>query len=179
MTADVQSAVLQRLDHPLPVGFYEVELVHRYYGTPPVTGTELANAFGAHQLKAPRLSIKELDAGTNLEQLQQEWMSQERWGLARMVGYWAIELMFLGAGFAATYISTRAYRGRLIGDRPGRLLAPISVQVATFVVGVASLGFFSLPALVGLVVPILLVVWLYEAAAYAWWRFGPKRANEF
>lgn len=178
-TADVQSAVLQRLGDSMPVGIYEVTFVHRYYGTPPVTGTEMVDAFSEHQLRAPRLAIKELDEGTNLEQLRREWVSQEHLGLARMVGFWTIELSVLGAGLAVACLSTFAYRRRLIGVQAGRLLGPIAVQIAVFLVAVASIGSFSVPALVGLVAPILLVIWLYEAIAYAWWWFGRKRAKEF
>lgn len=176
---DVQSVVLRRLDRPLPVGIYEVTLVRRYYGTPPVTATELESAFDAQQFRAPRLSVKELDGGTSLDQLQQEWVSQQRWALARTIGWWTIELLILGAGLAAVYLTTRIYRRRLIDVQPGSLLVPISVQVAVFVVALASLGFFSLPALVGLVAPVVLIIWLYEAVAYVRWRVARKRANEF
>lgn len=175
---DVQSALLQRLDHPMAVGIYEVTLVHRYYGTPPVTGSELVNAFNGDKFRAP-LTIKELDGATNLEQLEQGWVSQERWGFARMVAHWIVEISLLGACLAATYLSTRTYRRRLLGLQPGSLEKPIALQVAIFGLAIVSIGSFSLPALVGLVAPVLLVVWLYEAITYSWRRFGRRRTSEF
>lgn len=177
--AGVQSVVLQRLDRPLLVGIYEITLVHRYYGTPPVTATELANAFDEQQFRAPRLSVKELDDGTNLDQLRKEWVSQERWGLVRMIGWWTIELLVLGAALTIAFLTARTYRRRLIGVQPGPLLVPILVQGAVFLVALASIGSFALPALVGLVAPVVLTIWLSEAVAYVWWRVARKRANEF
>ncbi|KQO35219.1 hypothetical protein ASF19_05980 [Acidovorax sp. Leaf84] len=171
--------MLQHLDRPLRAGTYEITLVHRYYGSPPVTATELADAFDAQQFMALRLLVKELDDGTNLDQLRKEWVSQERWTLARMIGWWILELLVLGAALKTAFLTTRAYRRRLTGVQPGRLLAPILAQVAVFIVALASIDSFALPALVGLVGPVVLAIWLYEAAAYVWWQVTQKRANEF
>jgi hypothetical protein len=176
-TPETSSVVLNRVSNEVSSGMYEVTLVHRYYGKPPVSGEELAGAFNAHVLRAPRVTVRQLAADTNLDELRDEWTSSAHRSMLKLVGYWSIEVLLLAAGLFAVYRTTSNYRKRLRGVLPGRLATPVGVQVGLFVLAVLSLSDPMWPILIVFVVPILLVVWLYELTMYLILRFRRKASN--
>lgn len=175
---DTQNVLLTRIGRVKP-GVYEATLVHRFYSEPPVTASELAGAFNAHELRAPRLTVHDLASDTNLDALREQWESQSRkddWALA---GYWGIELLLLFVALYVTYRTTSAYRNRLRTTMHRRFIGPVLLQFCVFFVGLLSLGSQTGPALVGLIAPVLLLVWLYELVAYLLQRFVRRPVNEF
>ena len=175
---DTQEVLLTRIGRVKP-GLYEVTLVHRFYSEPPVNASELQGALNAHELRAPRLTVRDLASDTNFDALREQWESQSRkdgWALA---GYWGIELLLLSVALYVTYRATSAYRKRLRTKMPRRFIGPVLLQFCVFVVGLLSLGSQTGPALVGLIAPVLLLVWLYESVAYLLQRFVRRPVNEF
>lgn len=175
---DVAVILLGRVSTQMASGEYEITLVHRYYGDPPVNGEELARAFGTHELRAPRLTIRQLTPGTNLEALREEWLGRARRSLIELVAYWAVELILLVAGLFGAYRTTVSFRARLLRQRAGSVAVPVAIQLGLFVLAVLSFGSFVAPVLVGLVAPVLLLIWLYELVAYVISRYRIKTANE-
>lgn len=176
---DATSVLLKRVSNEVSSGEYEVTLVHRYYGEPPVTAEELGRAIGAHELKAPRVTVRQLAAGTNLEALQDEWRSRSNRAMMELVAYWAIELVALAAGLVGLYRTTVAYRRGLRRVVSGSVAGPLALQFVLFVVAVLCLGSPTWPILVGVVAPVVVVVWVYELAMYLFARYRRTIANEF
>ncbi len=175
---DTQNVLLTRIGRIKP-GVYEVTLVHRFYSEPPVDASELAGAFNAPELRAPRLTVRDLASDTNFDALREQWETQSRkddWALA---GYWGIEISLLFVAFYVAYRTTSAYRKRLRTKMPRRFVGPVLLQLCVFAVGLLSLGSQTGPALVGLIAPVLLLVWLYELVAYLLHRFVRRPVNEF
>lgn len=162
--------------HP---GVYEVTLVHRFYGEPPVSASDLAEAFKAHELRAPRLTIRDLASDTNLDALRDEWVGQSRKDSWALAGYWGIELSLLCTALFVTYRTASTYRKRLRTATHKGLNGPVLLQLCVFAVGLLSLGSPTGPALIGFMVPMLLLVWLYELVGYILHRFVRRPANEF
>ncbi len=159
-------------------GEYEVTLVHRYYSDPPVSAEELKRAFASHELKAPRVAVKALPVGTNLEKMRDEWSQRARNSLIGLLAYWAFELVLLGAALYTVYRATAAYRRRLQGVSPGPLAGPVALQIAVFVLAMVCLGSFTGPVLIGLAAPAVLAVWVYELGVYGWSRYRRRVAHE-
>lgn len=175
---DTQKVLLTRIGEVRP-GVYEVTLVHRFYSDPPVNASDLASAFNAQGLRAPRLKVQELASETNLVALRDQWESQSREDFWALVGYWVIELLLLCAALYVTYKTTSTYRRRLRNKMQRQLFRPVLLQLCVFVVGVLSLGSPTWPALVGFIAPLLVLVWLYELVAYLLQRFVRRPVNEF
>lgn len=159
VSPDTQKVLLTRIGKVKP-GLYEVTLVHRFYSEPPVNASDLASALNAHELRAPRLTVRDLAADTNLDALREQWESQTRKEFWALVGYWGIELLLLCAALYVTYKTTSTYRKRLRNAMHRQLFGPVLLQLCVFVVGVLSLGSPTWPALVGFIAPLLLLVWL-------------------
>lgn len=176
---DTQNVILSRMGKVKHPGVYEVTLVHRFYGEPPVSASDLAEAFNAHELRAPRLTIRDIASDTNLDALRDQWVSQSRKDSWALAGYWGIELTLLCAALFVTYRTTSTYRRRLRTATHKRLIGPLLLQLCVFAVGLSSLGSPTGPALVGFIAPLLLLVWLYELVAYLLQRFVRRPANEF
>lgn len=175
---DTQDVLLTRIGR-VKSGLYEVTLVHRFYSKPPVNASELQGAFNVHELRAPRLTVRELASDTNFDALREQWESQSRkdgWALA---GYWGIELLLLFVALYVTYRTTSAYRKRFRTKMSRRFIGPVLLQFCVFIVGLLSLSSQTGPALVGLIAPVLLLVWLYELVAYLLQRFVRRPVNEF
>lgn len=176
---DTQSVILARIGEVKRPGVYEVTLVHRFYGEPPVNASDLSKAFNAEEFRAPRLTVQDLAPDTNLNELREQWVSRsvkESWALA---GYWGIELLLLCAALFITYRTTSTYRKRLRNATHGRLIGPVLLQFCVFAFAVLSLGSPTWPVLVGLTAPLMLIILLYELALYLLQRFMRRTANEF
>lgn len=178
VSPDTQKVLLTRIGEVKP-GVYEATLVHRFYSEPPVNASELASAFSAHELRAPRLEVQGLASETNLGALREQWESQSQKDFWALVGYWGIELVLLCAALYVTYKTASTYRKRLRNAMHRQLFGPVLLQLCVFAVGVLSLGSPTWPALIGFIAPLLLLVWLYELVAYLLQRFVRRPANEF
>ncbi len=175
---DTEGVILSRIGEVKRPGIYEVTLVHRFYGEPPVSASDLLKSFGAEEFRVPRLTVQDLAPDTNLDELREQWVSRslkEAWSLA---GFWGIELLLFCAALFVTYRTTSIYRTRLRSTPRGRLIGPVLLQLCVFAVGVFSLGSQTWLVLVGLVAPLVLVILLYELASYLLQRFR-RAANEF
>lgn len=175
---DTEGVILNRIGEVKRPGNYEVTLVHRFYGEPPVSASDLLQSFGAEELRVPRLTVQDLAPDTNLDELREQWVSRslkEAWSLA---GFWGIELLLLCAALFVTYRATSTYRTRLSSTPRKSLIGPVLLQLCIFAVGMFSLGSQTWLVLVGLVAPLVLVVLLYELALYLLHRFR-RAANEF
>lgn len=175
---DTESVILSRIGEVKRPGIYEVTLIHRFYGEPPVSASDLLKSFGAEKFRVPRLTMQDLAADTNLDELREQWVSRslkEAWSTA---GFWGLELLLLCTALFVTYRTTSTYRTRLRSTPRGRLIGPVLLQLCVFAVGVFSLGSQTGLVLVGLVAPLVLVILLYELASYVLQRFR-RAANEF
>ena len=173
---DVAEVLLRRVSNELGSGDYEVTLVHRYYADPPVNAEELTRALAAHELKAPRVRISRLSAGSSPDQLREDWTGQARWSLFRLFAYWTFELALLIGGLYVLYRTTSIFRQRLKLVRRVSLAGPIAFQVGLFVLAIFGLGSMSGPFLWSLVAPVILVIWLFEIGAYFWMRHRSRSA---
>jgi hypothetical protein len=167
------------VSNELASGDYEITLVHRYYADPPVNAEELKSAFSAHELKAPLVRVSRPASGASLDQLREDWTTRARWSVVRLFAYWAIEFAFLSGGLYTLYRTTFTFRQRLRAVPRGSFAGPIALQVGLFGVAVLCLGSFTWPALLGLVAPIILGVWIFELGSYIWARHRSRVAHEF
>jgi hypothetical protein len=177
--ADTQSVILKRIGEVKRPGVYEVTVVHRFYGEPPVNASDLSKAFNAEEFRVPRLTVQDLAPDTNLSELREQWASRslkESWTLA---GYWGIELLLLCVALFVSYRTITAYRKRLRNATHGRLIGPVLLQLCIVVIGVLSLGSPTWPMLVGLIAPLMLIILLYELVSYLIQRFVRRTINEF
>lgn len=177
--ANTQSVILTKIGEVKRPGVYEVTLVHRFYGEPPVNASELSKAFSVGEFREPRLTVQELAPDTNLNELQEQWVSRslkESWALA---GYWAVELLLLCAALYVAYRATAAYRSRVHNPTHGRLIGPVLLQLSVAGIGVLSLSSPTLPMLVGLTAPLMLIILLHELLTYLIQRFARRATNEF
>ena len=94
-SADVAAVLLSHVSAQMFSGAYEITLIHRYYSDPPVSSEELARAFGAHELRAPQVSVQRLAPQANLTNLRNEWESRSRNSMLALVGYWTLELLLI------------------------------------------------------------------------------------
>lgn len=177
ISPDTKNVLLARIGEIKP-GAYEVALIHRFYSEPPVNASDLAEAFNAHEFRAPRLAVRELSMDTNFDALREQWESRSRRDSWVLAGNWGIEILFLCAAIYVTYRTTSTYRKRLRTAIDRRLFGPVLLQFFVFFVGLLSLGSPSWPALVGFITPLLPLVWLYELVAYLLLRFIRRPTNK-
>lgn len=178
-STDVSAAIAKQYAGSLGPGKFEVKLTHRYYGSPPESGVELSRALAGGELRAPRSSVARLSEQTQMSQLRTDWDGRARSSLLSHIANWVLEIALLVLGLLATLRTMWTYRRRLTGQVPGRVLSPLAWQFGLFVL--AALVLVSSPTgpfLVGLVAPILLLVWVWEAGMFVWLSQRRRRAHE-
>lgn len=176
--ADTQSVILARIGEVKRPGIYEVTLVHRFYGEPPVNAPDLSMAFNAEKFRAPRLTVQGLALDTNLDELREQWISRSSKESLALAGSWGIELLVLCTALFVTYRTTSIFHTRLRNATHERLIGPVLLQISVFSLGVLSMGSLTGPVLVGLIAPLILVILLYELASYSLQLFRRKTANK-
>jgi hypothetical protein len=171
VSAETQRVLLAHTDNLARPGFYEVTLIHRFYGPQPADATSLAEAFDAGQFRTPRVTVAQLATNTDFALLRAHWVAQERKDLALLTAAWAIEFSLLGAALFISYRTVLAFRRRLRTAGSGRLVGPLALQLAIFLAGMSAAASAFGPMLITLIMPVLLIVWLYELVAYVVNRF--------
>lgn len=119
--ADIQSVLLSQTGELKLPGLYEVILVHRFYGEPPINASELAKAFKVPEFRSRRMTVKALSLDTNLDELHEQWGSRARKDFWAHIGRWGIELITLGALLFVTFRTASTFSKRLRGLAQGRL----------------------------------------------------------
>jgi hypothetical protein len=157
------------------IGIFQVTLTYRFYGKQPSSADDLKRAFDADDYDKPRIQVQKIENDFDIDKLRQEWESRANRELYRTVLYWTIEVISMLVALFLTYKSTALYRQRLLAyltktESHLHVLGPLSLQVALFIVGMISLDSVTGLAMIKLIAPIILMIWIYEFIIYVLYR---------
>ena len=163
-------------------GLFQVSLLHRFYSHLPSSADELALAFKADHYRAPTFQLQKIEGDTNVQKIRQKWQSEADKGLFSTVVHWVLDIGGFLAALALAFKTTALYRRRVLAyfartESRLNITTLLSLQVVLFIAGAMTMGSMSMLdfVLIIFIVPILIVIWIYEFLIYIVFRFRSSK----
>lgn len=164
-------------------GLVQVTLIHRFYGSLPATAEELALSFTKDEFRVPRIQVQKLDESVSISDVKNGWGDKAKKELMSTVLYQLADWGILISALILVLKTTANYRCSLLAHFQKEKVKPSVCKPVVLQAGLFSIAAIFLLSmmdfiLVGLVAPLILLLWIFEALMFLAYRLKFLRRVE-